>query len=260
MTQRRMATVGIAIAVLLLAGALFLLRGRLFARDPVWARIERTGAWRVGMDPSFPPFEQLADDGQVVGFDVDLARAIARRWGARTDIVPLGFDGLVDAVRTGKIDAAISAIPYDPLLTKDVRYSIPYFDAGWRVVVLPTSPIHSLDDLAGRRVAVEWGSEGDVWARRLQRTHEGIRLVLKATSDEALQALREGQADAAIVDGVTARMEEGVRLVGDPFYHDPYVVVMPIQAYRLQREVNDALQALKETGVLTSLEEKWLRK
>ncbi len=257
---RRWYVVGFAVTLVFLVGVMgILLRVHLFSQDPVWERIERTHVWRVGMDPSFPPFEMLSEDGRVVGLDVDLAQAVAHLWGVRVEIVAMGFDGLVDAVRTHKVDAAISAIPYDPLLTKDVRYSDPYFDAGWRLVVLPMSPIREVNDVAGHRVAVEWGSEGDVWARRLQRTLPGVTLVLKSTSEEALQALRRGEADAAIVDGVTARMQENVRLIGAPFYHDPYVIVMPYEAFRLQEKVNNALNILRENGTLQELEEKWLR-
>ncbi len=246
-------------AVLLIGVGGILLRQRLFARDPVWEHVQRTHTWRVGMDPSFPPFEMLTQDGRVVGFDVDLAQAIAREWGVHVDIVTLGFDGLIDAVRTHKIDAAISAIPYDPLLTKDVRYSDPYFDAGWRLVVLRTSSIHTLEDVSGIRLAVEWGSEGDVWARRLQRTHKNVTLVLRPTTEEALQALLNGEADAAIVDGLTARMRQDIRVVGDPFYPDPYVIVMPLEAYRLQAEVNKSLTTLRRRGDLADLEAKWLQ-
>ncbi len=259
MDTRRAGLAGIIIlSVLVIVGGL-LFREQIFPSDPIWARVERTRVWRVGMDPSFPPFEVVADNGEVVGFDVDLARAIAEQWGVRVDIQGIGFDGLVDAVRAHKVDAAVSAIPYDPLLTKDVRYSEPYFDAGWRVVVRKGSVIRDLADLQGRRVAVEWGSEGDVWARRLQRRYEGLRLVLKPALDEALVALRAGEADAAIVDGVTYRLNRrGLQQVGDPLSYEPYVIVMPVEGFRVQKEVNNALRTLKTTGGLSALEEKWM--
>ncbi len=248
-------TLGILI---LFAAGLYLLRGRLFPPDPVWARIQRTGVWRVGLDPSFPPFEMVSEDGQVVGYDVDLARAMAEQWGVKVRIVGIGFDGLIDAVRADKIDAAISAIPYDPLLTKDVRFSTPYFDAGWRIVVPREAPIQTQSDLTGKRVAVEWGSEGDVWARRLQRSQPGLQLVLKPSLDEALEALRNGEADAAIVDGVTYQLhKEDLRQVGEPLSREPYVIVMSMKAHQLHEEVNAALEALREAGTLEALEARW---
>lgn len=257
-TRRAWMVLFFALAALL-ALVLFLLRGRLFPADPVWARVQRTGVWRVGMDPSFPPFEMTNETGEVVGFDVDLARALARRWGVRVEIVGIGFDGLIDAVKAHKVDTAISAIPYDPLLTKDVRFSEPYFDAGWRVVVPRRSSLHTLADLAGARVAVEWGSEGDVWARRLQREHAGMRLVLKPSLEEALAALTTGEADAAVVDGVTYYLHRDMwRQVGKALSHDPYVIVMPIEAFQLQKEVNATLKALQQEDVINALEKRWM--
>ncbi len=255
--------VGIAILVLLAliaAGALLpMLRERFFVQDRVWARMKRTGTWRVGLDPSFPPFEQLDAKKHLVGFDVDLARAIASRWGMRVEFVSIGFDALVGAVRSGKIDAAISALPYDPLLTRDVRYSVPYFDAGWRVVVPATSSIQRLDDLRAGHLAVEWGSEGDVWARHLRDTHPGITLMLKASTEEVLAALRRGEADAGILDGVTARKQQSwLRSLPPPLNSEPYVIVMPYRAPVLQKEVNRALKFLRQEGTLAALEKRWL--
>ncbi len=251
-----LAGVAVGIAVML-AVVVPAVRQRFFTRDYVWERVVTTGVWRVGLDPSFPPFEDLTDAGEVVGFDVDLARAIARTWGVRVELVSLGYDGLIDAVRTGKVDAAISAIPYDPLLTRDVRFSDPYFDAGWRLVVLRESSLRQVEEVAGARVAVEWGSEGDVWARRLRRQYPGMALVLKPSLDEALAALLSGEVDAAILDGVMARQHASQLRVVQALSSEPYVIVIPYEAPRLHAQVNAALNALRNTGELATIEERW---
>ena len=259
--MRRWGVVGLLGVFLLMVGLWMWpqVRDRFFPQDKVWEHIQRTGRWRVGMDPSFPPFE-MVEGGQIVGLDADLARAIADQWGVQVDLVGVGFDGLIDAVRTGRVDAAISAIPYDPLLTRDVRFSRPYFDAGWRVVVLPDSAIHTLADLAGKKVAVEWGSEGDMWARRLRRKYPGLTLVLKPSLDEALRALLDGEVDAAVVDGVTALQHaHRVREILPPLSHEGYVVVVPYRAPLLHRAVDEALLRLEQEGVLKALVERWVK-
>ncbi|MEJ5197926.1 MAG: transporter substrate-binding domain-containing protein, partial [Anaerolineae bacterium] len=92
--------------------SLMLMRSGLLRRDRVWSHIQETGVWRVGMDPSFPPFENLdVATGRPVGFDVDLAQAIAGRWGVRVEFVGIGFDQLLDAVAAHRVDSAISALP-----------------------------------------------------------------------------------------------------------------------------------------------------
>lgn len=257
---RRLAASGVVAALAALALILWLTVGQ--PRDQVWERIQASGVWRVGMDPSFPPFESLDAAGQPVGFDVDLARAIADRWGVGVQFEGVGFDGLVDAVWAGRIDTALSALPLQPQFSQDVAFSRPYFEAG---LVLATAPervdLAGLDDLAGLRIAVEWGSEGDLQARAAQRRLAGVTVLAQETAGQALQAVADRQADAALVDRVSALRFAAaglVRIAGQAVTPDPYVVVMPRRASVLQQQVDEALQALAAEGVLAELEARWL--
>ena len=125
---------GGVIALLLGAVALgLLMRGR--EDDKTLERVQATGELRVGLDASFPPFESLDAAGSVIGFDPDLADAIAEALGAEPVFVNVGFDGLYDALWAGRVDVVISGLPYDPRRTQDVNYSQPYFNAGQVLVV-----------------------------------------------------------------------------------------------------------------------------
>src|SRR5688572_5553659 len=105
--------IALAAVVILIGVALYLwLQGpnstrlltRLFVRqDSNWAEMQARGTWRVGVDPSFPPFEDLDDAGVAVGYDLDLARAIAADWGLEAEIIPIGYDSLSDALQAGRI-------------------------------------------------------------------------------------------------------------------------------------------------------------
>ena len=77
----------------------------------------------------------------------------------------IGFDGLLDAIWAGRVDAIISALPLEPRYTKDIAYSQPYFEAGLRLVTITATPIAATADLAGRKLAVELGSDADAEAR-----------------------------------------------------------------------------------------------
>lgn len=249
-------------AVAVLVAGLLLWRTVGTPRDRVWERIQETGRWRVGLDASFPPFETLDAAGQPVGFDVDLARAIAARWGVQVQFDGIGFDGLVDAVQAGRIDSAISALPYQPERTEDVAFSDTYFEAGlFLVTPAGSTSVGSLDDLAGRRLAVEWGSEGDVQARLLRRRFSDLVLLPGDTPQAALLAVAEGQADAALVDHVSALqfVAADTRLAIRPpvIVSDPYVMALPRRAPVLQEQVAEALQALRADGTLDALNARW---
>jgi polar amino acid transport system substrate-binding protein len=214
------------------------------------------------MDASFPPFQALDEAGRPVGFDVDLARAIAAQWGVEAQIEGLGFDGLVDAVYAGRIDSAISALPYQPERTQDVAFSDAYFEAGL-VLVTPAGSdvVASVNDLTGRRLAVEWGSEGDVQARLLRRRFPNLALAPLDTPQAALLAVAEGQADAALVDHISALQftasDQRLSISPQVVVSDPYVIVLPRKAPELQAQVAQALRALQADGTLDALEARW---
>jgi ABC-type amino acid transport substrate-binding protein len=249
---------GLVLAALV-AGALLWLR-----RDATSARIRESGVWRVGMDPSFPPFESIdPSTGRPVGLDVDLVNAIAGRWGVRGEIVSLGFDELVDAVAARRVDSAVSALPVFEWRTQEVSFSAPYIEAGVVLAVPRGSTIGGPEDLAGRRVAAEWGSEGDAQVRDLQRRLEGrLELVLRESADAAMEAVAGSQADAVVTDAVSLALfnRDGGDLVavGQPLRSDPYVVVVPKGAPLLLADLNQALAAMEADGTLAALRAKWL--
>ena len=253
----------IVVALQLIAAMVLIWRSALEPEDRVWSRIERTGIWRVGMDPSFPPFENLDETGEPVGFDVDLARAIAAGWDVEVTIEGIGFDGLLPSLWANKADAVVSALPMDPRMSRDVAYSVPYFEAGLLLVVARgETGVSSPDDLAARRVAVEWGSEGDVQGRALRRRLTDMLLLPLPLPEDALAAVVSGEADAALVDAIALRQfgsERGdLMAVGEPVVSIPYVIALPVDAPRLLQEVNDALVRLQESGELERLEAAWL--
>lgn len=264
----------IAGAVLLIVAVvllIFWLRGpestrlltRLFTRqDSTWAEMQARGTWRVGMDPSFPPFEFLDDAGEVVGYDVDLARAIAADWGLEAEIVPIGYDSLADALAAGRIDSIVSAFPYDPRATRDLWFSTPYFEAGLRLVVRAGSPITSTAGLNSSTVAVEWGSMGDMVGRRLQREGVTLELQLFETPGEAITGLRDDPTiDALLIDQVSLRQAQGegaaIVAVGPALESNPYVIVAPLRAFDLQERIAATLERFAADGRLAELEARW---
>ncbi len=237
-------------------------------KDETWARIQQEGVMRVGMDASWPPFEYIDEaTGQIVGFDVDLARAIGQRLGVEVELVNVGFDSLYDALYVGRFDAIVSALPYDPLLLGDVAYSISYFNAGQVLVVRSSESanqrIGEVNNLAGKKVGVEFASEGDVVGRRLQKQIEDLSLENYMAPQNVLSALQEGEVEAAIVDAVSAYQfmaaEGGVQVVGDPLTDELYVVAVRLDSPLLLKAINEALVEMREDGALERFREKWFQ-
>ena len=236
-------------------------------QDPFLGRVQEAGVLRVGLDPSWPPFESVDAQGEMVGLDVDLARAIGDRLGVEIALVPSGWEGLYGALFAGQFDAIISALPYDPWRTKEAAYSISYFNAGPVIVAhagvdSQGDAIERAGDLAGRTVHVEYGSEGDVQARRLLKKMPDIRIVTHATAQEALAAALADPDSAAIADAVTARLtirgKAGLQIVGEPLYDESYVIAVHPDAISLQKAIDRALIEMRESGELDALLDRWL--
>ena len=256
---------GVALLLVVGAAVLFWQLGRGGGQqDRAWQRIQSEGRIRVGIDPSYPPFEQSDETtGALVGYDVDLAREIGRRLGVDVEFVPIGFDSLYDAVRTGKVDVVISGMPYDPNWTEDVDFGVWYFNAGQFLVVREgDARIATVRDLANLRLGVELGTTGDLEARRLQKQVDGIHLVPYSTSAAALSALELGDVDAALVDSISASLfiAQGghVRLLDDAVLDESYAAVTAHKSRQLRAAVDAVILELKADGFLDSLRDQWL--
>jgi polar amino acid transport system substrate-binding protein len=251
----------LAIALTVLFGLLLL--WLLFPRDDgTLAEIRRRGTLRVGLDASFPPFESMDAEGNIIGLDVDLAQAIATDLGVELELVNIGFDGLYDALLARRVDLIISGLPYDAHWTEDVAYTHNYFNAGQVLVIFGNeSTISDIAALKGQSVAVEWGSQADMEVRQLSKTLAEITIIRRATADEALAAVAEGQAAAAIVDGVSgiSATSQGFQLV--TYLSDEwYTAAVHIESRELLESVNQSLARLQESGQMDILQERWLQK
>jgi len=258
----------IGLAALALAGVLLFGRPILrwvwvtFIRTPAERPMLPYGELRVGVDASFPPFAVDPGDGQLIGLDIDLARAVADRLGAPVRFINMGYDGLYDSLRADQADALFSALRIDPLRLHEARYTTPYFDAGQVLVRPPGAGIDSLQDMDGRRLAVEFGTEGDLEARRWQRRLHVLDILTYETAAAALDAVRAGEADAALVDAVSARLwlrdHDGLSRAPDQITSDPYAVAVQVENVRLWEAINAALAALAEDGTLERIIARWL--
>lgn len=247
---------------LLLAGAL--LTG-CRNEDNSLDRVLASGMLRIGLDPTYPPFEEAAGTN-VVGLDADLAGDIAAGIGVTPAFSYFGYDGLYDALLTDQVDVLISALVISPERTRDFAYSRPYYDAGQVLVVPSASVLPGPDDLAGQHVAVELGALGHVQALTLARSQKELSVQPYPSTDEALQAVVDGQADAALVDSIGARLflkagdtlPSKLRILSPPVSSEPFAMVVRIEDVALLRQIDAELARMDENGRLAVLVARWL--
>lgn len=229
--------------------------------DDSWEQVQAAGVLKVGLDPTYPPFE-VADENGVSGLDVDLARALAADLGVDVEFVYFGFDGLYDALATKQVDVLLSALVIAPERSRDFAFSEPYFNAG-QVLIVPAdgTTIAEMADLDGRNLAVELGALGHVeattWAKRIP----DLLVRPYTTGDEALTAVLNGEADAALIDAINGRLflKEHPQLhIVQEVTVEPFALVVRIEDEQLLGHLNDSLDRLRQSGELGAVIGKWL--
>lgn len=251
---------GLAIVVTLAVIAALTWAGQQHPPDRYMQAIEARGVLRVGLDPTYPPFDTLSG-GQPAGYDVALVQAIAADLGLRPEYHTLALDTLYDALSSDQVDVLVSALPFVYERQKEVRYSVPYYQSGEVIVVRAgTTNTQSVPDLAGKSVVVALGSNSDTEARRIQRDSLPT-MRLNSTyhsAEDVLEALAGGSADAAIVDNLsaqtyTAAHPNTLTIVQPPLTDEPYVVAMPAGADALAAQINATIERLRADGELASM-------
>ncbi len=204
------------------------------------SEIKSRGVLRVGLDASFPPFEVVDADGNIIGVDADIARAIAADLGVRVEFANIGFDGLYDALTVGRVDVVISGLPIDPFRTRDIAYSENYFNAGQMLATTRTD-VQTVADVAGKSISVEWGSMADLAARKLRDSISDVTIIPQNDVQSVLQS------DLFIVDGVSLLNRPTARIVAvldDNFY----AAAVSIENRALLTAINRTLQRIKENA------------
>lgn len=213
----------------------------------------------VAVDASYPPFAVATED-DLFGLDIDVSREIGRRIGLPVRFINMGYDGLYDSLKTGQTDIIVSALLMDGLRLGDVRYTRFYFDAG--LILVSDNGINRMADLPARSLAFEFGSSADtevrMWARRIGE-FERLPYELPVY---ALDAVRSGQADAALVDAITGRLYLREHPEWKPTYryidHAPFAVAVRIDRKFVLKLVNQALQDMVDDGTLSEIVSRWL--
>jgi ABC-type amino acid transport substrate-binding protein len=264
-SNNRRLVVAAVLGAAVLLGVVWIARQLDQPQDAVWDRIQSEKVWLVATDASYPPFSVVDANGDLFGFDVDLADAIARRWGAKAAFENITYDALLGSLIAGRDQAVVSAFVPQPERTREVAYTRPYFTAGTVAVVRQAETDLPGGDAprwaAGKTLAVEYGSSGHALARQWSQRAVGVSLLPKSTAAEALAAVEQGAAAAAVVDAISAYDyflgHPELKLAGPPLEPEPYVIAVSVKSQTLLRELDQALAAMEADGSLAALRVKW---
>lgn len=216
-------------------------------------------ALEVGANIGNVPWEFQDDTGAFVGFEVDLASAVAAQLGREVELVNIPFNGLFSAVQSGRIDMAMSSITITDERLQSVSFAQPYYDSDQSLTVGAEGPA-SLDEMKDKVVGVDTGSTGDMWATEHAadygfadiRRYEGLQ--------PAMLDLTAGRIDGYISDipalQYYVKDKPALKVVQRIATGEKYSFMFAKDA-ELATEVDGILTGLKEDGTLAELHEKW---
>ena len=254
--MQRKAAVAMRTTVALLAGALTLLGAAQVYAGTLEAAKGR-GTLIVGVREDFPPLGYLDADGKNTGFEVDLARYLARQLlgdEGKLQLVPVFAANRITTLLSESADLLIAAVTATEDRASVFAFSEPYFTSGSLLLVPRGSSIQGLQDVKGKRVAV---LDGSIQEGGLEPVAPETTRVKFWRVSEAVEALRAGRVDAFAEDDVLvlalARQYPDLAAVGKPFRPHPFAVALPKGDRDLLAWVNDQLRKAKADGTYDRL-------
>ncbi|UCC88394.1 MAG: transporter substrate-binding domain-containing protein [Anaerolineales bacterium] len=251
-----------SIAFLLIVAVLVSACGAASSTESTYDRVKDRDLVRVGVRFDNPPLSYIEDDGQWVGFDVDLANELAKRLGVKIEQVKVDEITRISFLQEGKIDMAVASMNHTRGRDEAVDFSVTYF---WdnQSFLVRTGTYTSLEEMMGRKVAANAGSSAIPAWRAYSATHAGPPPEIVEFTDKvaAMQALRDGAVEGYTEDNITllalAAGDPNLELLPGGFNPVQFGIGLPINDSAWRDQVNYALQEIWKDGTYLMIYEKW---
>ena len=217
------------------------------------------GTLQVCSDVPYPPFEYYDGDGNVVGFDIDVASAIASALDLELEIIESSWDGLESgvALNAQDCDITISGMTITEERSGNMLFSDPYLDDNLGLLATAESGIESADDLDGVTAGVQTATTGDVYASE----ELGLDVVQYEDSGLMLQGLQAGQVEALIgnisIIGYQTGEDDQYAFVEEFDTGEQLGAAAQLDNQQLIDAVNEVLAELESSGELEEIEQTW---
>ncbi|MGQ9746202.1 MAG: basic amino acid ABC transporter substrate-binding protein, partial [Candidatus Caldatribacteriaceae bacterium] len=213
----------------------------------------------IGTDATYPPMEFHDEKGEIVGFDIDLGKAIAKELGVKAVFVDTAWDGIFPALDAKKFDIIMSSTSITEERLKTKAMSDPYYVTSQAIAVKKgNTSIKGPEDLVGKVVAVQIGTTGDLAVSEI----EGVEIKRFDTIDKAYMEVMNGRADAVVND--LSEVSYRMKILSDMEIvatfregEEKYGVTLRKEDTDLLEAINQALKKLKESGEYDEIYKKW---
>lgn len=222
-------------------------------------KIQEAGVIVVGTEGTYSPNSYHNEDGDLVGFDVDVARGVAAHLGVDIEFVEAEWDSLFASMDAGRVDIVVNEVEYSDERALKYGFSEPYtYVHGALLVAEDKTGITGFDSLKGARAAQNltssWGQEAEGYGAKLvsvDSVAEGVELVLSGRADCMLNA------ETAFYDYMNKHPDTPVRIVASTDATTSSQIPVPKGNERLVAAINEALEEMRASGALSELSEQY---
>ena len=218
----------------------------------------------VATDATWPPMEMVDTTKNIVGFDIDFMKAVAKEAGFQAVFKNTAWDGIFGGLEAKKYDAIISSVTITDERRKQFDFSEPYINVG-QILVVPRTVknVKTLADLKGRKVGAQIGTTGAFEVKKV----EGVELKSYDEIGLAFEDMASGRISGVVCDEPTAanfalqraEYKEKFLIVGEPFTKESYGIVIRKGDKELADLLNKGISAVKAKKIDDQLRKKWLR-
>jgi len=223
----------------------------------------------IGFDDTFVPMGFKDNNGEIVGFDIDLAKEVSKRIGKQVTFQPIDWSMKESELNSGKIDLIWNGYSITKERKEKVNFTNPYLENRQVIITLVNSKINSKVDLKGMNVGAQNQSSAvDAINKEeeLLKTFKDGKVYTFETNNEALMDLEAKRIDAVVADEILARYyinkkgEGKFKILNDDFGDESYGVGIRKGDEELLEKLNEAFEDIKKDGTAKKVSEKWFGK
>jgi len=233
------------------------------SKDNSLETIKSKGKLVLGLDDAFPPMGYRNEDNEIVGYDIDLAKEVAKRLGVELVLQPIDWNAKEQELNTGKIDCIWNGFTITEERAKNIAFTKPYLKNAQVLVVKKSAPYQTLADLKGKTIGLQAGSSAAEALDSAADFKAGLKQVIEFKDNlTALMDLEVGGVDAVIMDLIVAndnikRAGKEYRVLTESLSAEDYGVGFRKNDLALRDAVQAALEAMAKDGTLANITTQW---
>lgn len=225
--------------------------------------VKDNGVLVLGLDDSFPPMGYRDEDGNIVGFDIDLAKEVTKRMGVELKLQPIDWDAKILDLNSKDIDVIWNGLTITDERKEKIEFSKPYIANRQIIIVGANSGIDLKADLKDKKIGIQLGSSADDAVNSDTATVESLKDLVKYQDNvQALMDLEAGRIDAVVVDEILGRYyiskKEGVYAVATDFFsEEEYGIGIRKDEVALTTEIDRIMDEMVADGTAAAISKKW---